>query len=412
MTYYSDSIKFENIIVRDGVIQNIGAGINNAGGGGNFQLENVTVDNITVLDGPTAGGWFNGTTSFKATNCTFSNNSCVGDTGSSAGLYAMSSGDITIQNCKFFGNSTTSTTWLGYASTLSLVPYNGFIGNSYVHNNLFYDNENIGGRSTVYARSMPYTKIDFFNNTLIDNVSDFGCDFKGRIYCRNNIMRNIGDYEIALFYDPDITSYLYCSNNNIDGGEDAIYNENGANIVFWEEGNIDEDPLFLLFGDDPYQLTEFSACIDAGTADTTSLFLPPWDLLNNLRVWDGDNNGSAIIDMGCYEFGAEAYADVEEHEIPHSSSSIINLTNYPNPFNPATTIKFSISEDSKIDLSVYNVKGQKLKSLIQNELEGGSHQVTWQGKDSTGKSVTSGVYFYKIDVNGETKGLKKILLLK
>ena len=86
--------------------------------------------------------------------------------------------------------------------------------------------------------------------------------------------------------------------------------------------------------------------------------------------------------------------------------------NYPNPFNPETKIVFSIPEDSKVNLSIYNIKGQKVKTLINGNQEKGFHNIIWNSKDNNGKSVASGVYFYKFDVNGKTKGVKKMLLLK
>ena len=88
------------------------------------------------------------------------------------------------------------------------------------------------------------------------------------------------------------------------------------------------------------------------------------------------------------------------------------LTNYPNPFNPITTIDFSIQRDSNIDLSVFNIKGQKIKTIANNEYNEGSHLVVWNGDDETGKSVSSGIYYYKLNVNGKTKAVKKCLLLK
>ncbi len=87
-------------------------------------------------------------------------------------------------------------------------------------------------------------------------------------------------------------------------------------------------------------------------------------------------------------------------------------TNYPNPFNPETTIAFSIPEDSEAKISIYNIKGQKVKDLINEHLEKGNHNVVWYSKDNSGKSVASGVYFYQLEVNGKTQGIKKCLLLK
>lgn len=88
------------------------------------------------------------------------------------------------------------------------------------------------------------------------------------------------------------------------------------------------------------------------------------------------------------------------------------ISNYPNPFNPMTTIEFSIQNDSKINLSVYNIKGQKVKILAKNDFSKGSHSVIWNGDDDSGKSVSSGIYYYKLNVNGKTEAVKKCLLLK
>ena len=97
-----------------------------------------------------------------------------------------------------------------------------------------------------------------------------------------------------------------------------------------------------------------------------------------------------------------------QNEIPESA---ISLNNYPNPFNPETTISFSISNDSKVNLSIYNIRGQKVRTLIKDQLEKGFHEIIWNSKDKNGKSVASGVYFYKFKV-GDYQKIKKMLLLK
>ncbi len=86
--------------------------------------------------------------------------------------------------------------------------------------------------------------------------------------------------------------------------------------------------------------------------------------------------------------------------------------NYPNPFNPVTTISFSIPDDCKVDVSIYNIKGQKVKRLVNEEMEKGLHKIVWDSTDNSGKSVSSGVYFYKLNVNGKDKAVRKCLLLK
>jgi len=97
---------------------------------------------------------------------------------------------------------------------------------------------------------------------------------------------------------------------------------------------------------------------------------------------------------------------------PIISNVSIQLSNYPNPFNPSTTIEFSIQNDSEIDLSILNMKGQKIKTLAKNEFNKGDHSIIWNGDNESGESVSSGIYYYKLNVNGKTEAVKKCLLLK
>ena len=89
--------------------------------------------------------------------------------------------------------------------------------------------------------------------------------------------------------------------------------------------------------------------------------------------------------------------------------------NYPNPFNPSTTFKFSLSTTSNVGLNIYNVKGQLVKTLINEELESGLHSIVWNGDDNNGKMASSGVYFVFVDADNDGldfTSVKKIILLK
>lgn len=89
-----------------------------------------------------------------------------------------------------------------------------------------------------------------------------------------------------------------------------------------------------------------------------------------------------------------------------------HISNFPNPFNPSTTIEFSIKNNSNIELSIYNMKGQIIKNLTNKEFTKGSHSIYWNGNDGSEKPVSSGIYYYKLNVNGKTEAMKKCLLLK
>jgi len=74
--------------------------------------------------------------------------------------------------------------------------------------------------------------------------------------------------------------------------------------------------------------------------------------------------------------------------------------NYPNPFNPSTSISFSVKDAGLVQLTVYNLHGQEVRTLINGQMEAGFHSVSWDGKDERGQILPSGVYLYKLRVNG------------
>ncbi|PID29227.1 MAG: hypothetical protein CSB55_02090 [Candidatus Cloacimonadota bacterium] len=107
---------------------------------------------------------------------------------------------------------------------------------------------------------------------------------------------------------------------------------------------------------------------------------------------------------------------------PDTDTPSVPLTrlhgNYPNPFGISqdgrscfTSIVFSLRNDSRASLSVYNIKGQKVKTLLDEDLRAGVHEVIWNGEDNYGKHVASGVYFYRLNADRKTLS-KKCLLLK
>lgn len=87
------------------------------------------------------------------------------------------------------------------------------------------------------------------------------------------------------------------------------------------------------------------------------------------------------------------------------------LAVYPNPFNPTTTIAFSTSQTQVVEVSLYNLKGQKVRTLHKGILKSGEHKLIWDGKDNTGRTVSSGVYFTRIET-GKQSLTRKLLLMK
>lgn len=85
--------------------------------------------------------------------------------------------------------------------------------------------------------------------------------------------------------------------------------------------------------------------------------------------------------------------------------------NYPNPFNPSTTIQFGLTDSSPVELSVYNLSGQKISILFKGNLDAGYHEANWNGKDQQGKPVSSGIYIYQLKA-GDQRIVKKMMLIK
>jgi hypothetical protein len=89
------------------------------------------------------------------------------------------------------------------------------------------------------------------------------------------------------------------------------------------------------------------------------------------------------------------------------------LQNYPNPFNPTTTIRYSLAGKklTQTELSIFNVLGQKVRTLVDEPQTAGSYSVQWDGRDDQGQKVSSGVYFYRLS-SGDFVGTGKMLLIE
>ncbi|MCF7918887.1 MAG: T9SS type A sorting domain-containing protein [Candidatus Cloacimonetes bacterium] len=105
-----------------------------------------------------------------------------------------------------------------------------------------------------------------------------------------------------------------------------------------------------------------------------------------------------------------------EGYITHNDNDIINfnfdLYNYPNPFNPVTDISFNLSKKQNVELTIYNIKGQKVKTLYKGVLPSGIQAVTWNGTDADNRQTGAGIYLYRLIINGADISTGKCILLK
>lgn len=128
-----------------------------------------------------------------------------------------------------------------------------------------------------------------------------------------------------------------------------------------------------------------------------------------LNLQTGEYETKSIF-SGRQEYSILRFGDEDEPE--NNTLSIPQLHgNYPNPFNPTTTISFSLPDEQEIELTIHNIKGQKVKRLINGQLTAGNHTMIWDGKDTNGKSVGTGIYFYKLKTGNDVL-TRKMLILK
>lgn len=114
---------------------------------------------------------------------------------------------------------------------------------------------------------------------------------------------------------------------------------------------------------------------------------------------------------GYLEASALAFADSDARRV-ESVPEVTRLEqNHPNPFNPSTTIRFSIGVPGPARLVVYDASGREIAVLLDREVEAGEHTVQWNGTNSRGNPVSSGIYFYRLDCASDSF-TKKMILLK
>ncbi len=127
-----------------------------------------------------------------------------------------------------------------------------------------------------------------------------------------------------------------------------------------------------------------------------------------------------LVDKKFYSFWAQPdgiYANCQDfnsisslNEEPSNPETFVLQENYPNPFNPHTTIPFTLSGQSKVNLSIYDLNGNIVKKLANEKLQKGYYQYQWDATDISGNKVSSGIYFYKLSTDNWSQTKKMVLL--
>jgi hypothetical protein len=152
-------------------------------------------------------------------------------------------------------------------------------------------------------------------------------------------------------------------------------------------------------------------------ADNADVVYLPYDLavIYNAPGWtppEGNEGlaARAIIleDILLGFFGETGESGEVGVELP---ANVLSVSNFPNPFNPSTTIKLNLPKAGDVSLKVFNVRGELVRTLVDGQMVAGEHSIIWDGKTNAGSQSASGVYFYETRANGEVK-INKMALVK
>ena len=107
----------------------------------------------------------------------------------------------------------------------------------------------------------------------------------------------------------------------------------------------------------------------------------------------------------------ETLTGVEYTVLPNVPNSYSLSQNYPNPFNPTTKIQFGLPLAENVQLTIYDILGREIRTLVNERYEAGSYSVQWDGKNNAGKYIASGMYLYRIHA-GNFVSTKKMMMMK
>jgi len=213
-----------------------------------------------------------------------------------------------------------------------------------------------------------------------------------------------GNSVLPMFYLPANALNFNAVNLNVLTSQDLVLRNLGTAPL---TGTISVPSVVdLLFNGVPVNDTYNYTIPAYGTGIfTISLLLTSPTTLDELIVITSNDPSHATQQIALH---IDTTANDDDNNIP----AVTKLEgNYPNPFNPSTTIRFAVKEPGQITINVYNNKGQLVKTLLNENKKAGNHSVIWNGTDNNGKSVSSGIYLYRMQTTGLSQ-TRKMMLMK
>lgn len=200
------------------------------------------------------------------------------------------------------------------------------------------------------------------------------------------------------YFDAKLTNIM-ADQNRVTLGLISMVQEHKPALAAKTSTSNDDAIAYLTFRVDDLSLEEFEITPFTSDAPSHELSL----------IYNDYSNGGPVVQSISPEFeGGNIAINPAQKVVPDAFA--LNQ-NYPNPFNPSTEVAYDLPEAGNVNLEVYNILGQRVKTLVNGYQDAGSYTVTWNGDDEGGGTVASGVYFYRI-TSGTYKDIKKMVLMK
>jgi hypothetical protein len=227
---------------------------------------------------------------------------------------------------------------------------------------------------------------------------------------------NYSDYGLMFYYKLIDSDYGYktCFRNYQPDLADTTWTNQQTNIVADESDSVTEGISIPVDYDDNYVMYFSDSMVEIRDRTDGSIFYSQTSSIrpNYIRKTSSDKFLFFVEnenEYNVYKLSVDILVGNNPEDIPNTK---VICSNYPNPFNPTTNISFSLPAEAEIMLNIYNIKGQKVKTLTNSVYPQGNHNVVWNGRDDNGQPVGSGVYLYRLQVDGKTQATCKCLLLK
>ena len=157
----------------------------------------------------------------------------------------------------------------------------------------------------------------------------------------------------------------------------------------------------------PYTLDEVNRFGDSNTIKSLAFDLEN-EIAGEIDLFSFQGREVELIEVSAADFNGQALKSTITNKVLPTRFALMN--NYPNPFNLNTNISFAIPEECQVSLKLYNIAGQLVKSF-EGIYQAGDHNLIWDGSDTRGEEVASGIYFYRL-VAGDYICTKKMVLMK